>query len=430
MRSDDLYITTVPCFFKCPISLDVMKSPVSLSTGVTYDRVSIQRWLDGGNNTCPATMQILQNKEFVPNLTLHRLIDLWSDSINRRAGSESPESDTPTRDEINDAIERIRFENDNCYVLSKILRFAKESDENREFLAGKDDFVGMLVDLISKLDYRNSSDSKLVLVGEAVKILSMICRKIFDRRRLSNLILTNGGDCLTSFFLSNLILSNGGDCLTSFFLLIKSGNPKLKIDCSAVLEFIAVDAESKLIIAERDGLVIEIMKSISSDSDSSLIEASLSLLIAIASSKRVKLALIREKLVTKLTSLLTDPTTSVSVTEKCLKLLEAFSSCKEGRSEICNGACVETVVKKLMKVSTAATEHAVTVLWSVCYLFKEKKAQDAVIRTNGVTKILLLLQSNCSLTVRHMLTDLLKVLKVNSRSCLYTETKTTHIMPF
>lgn len=413
MRSDDLYITTVPCFFKCPISLDVMKSPVSLSTGVTYDRVSIQRWLDGGNNTCPATLQILQNKEFVPNLTLHRLIDLWSDSISRRAGSESPESYTPSRDEINAAIERIRIDNDDCDVLSKILRFAKESDENREFLAGKDDFVGMLVDLTIQFDSRHFSGSQLILVGEAVKILSMICRKIFDRRRLSNLILTNGGDCLTSFF-----------------LLIKSGDPKLKIDCSAVLEFIAVDAESKLIIAERDGLVIEIMKSISSDSDSSLIEASLSLLIAIASSKRVKLALIREKLVTKLTSLLTDPTTSVSVTEKCLKLLEAFSSCKEGRSEICDGACVETVVKKLMKVSTAATEHAVTVLWSVCYLFKEKKAQDAVIKTNGVTKILLLLQSNCSLTVRHMLTDLLKVLKVNSRSCLYTETKTTHIMPF
>jgi len=409
MRSDDLYITTVPGFFKCPISLDVMKSPVSLSTGVTYDRVSIQRWLDDGNNTCPATMQILQNKEFVPNLTLHRLIDHWSDSINRRADSESPESDTPTRDEINAAIERFRIEND---ARSKILRFARESDENREFLAGKDDFVAMLVDLIS--DSRNFSDSQLLLVGEAVKILSMIRRKIFDRRRLSNLILTNGGDCLTSFF-----------------LLIKRGNPKLKIDCSAVLEFIAVDAESKLIIAKREGLVTEIIKLISSDSDSSLIEASLSLLIAIASSKRVKLALIREKLVTKLTSLLTDPTTSVSVTEKCLKLLEAISSCKEGRSEICDGVCVETVVNKLMKVSTAATEHAVTVLWSVCYLFKEKKAQDAVIRINGVTKILLLLQSNCSLTVRHMLTDLLKVFKVNSRSCLSVyETKTTHIMPF
>ncbi|EOA22924.1 hypothetical protein CARUB_v10003660mg [Capsella rubella] len=412
MRSDDLYITTVPCFFQCPISLDLMKSPVSLSTGVTYDRVSIQRWLDGGNNTCPATMQILPNKDFVPNLTLHRLIDLWSVSNHRRTDSQSH---APTKDDINAAIERFLIDKNDCLVLSKILRFASASDENREFLAAKEDFLRMLVDLISQLDSKNFSDSKLMLVGEAMKILSTIRRKIFDRRRLSNLILTNGGDCLTSLL-----------------LLIKNGNTKLKIDCSAVLEFIAVYAESKLLIAERDEIITEIMKSISSDSDSTLIEASLSFLIAIASSKRVKLTLIGEKkLITKLTNLLTDPTTSVSVTEKCLKLIEALSSCKEGRSEICDGVCVETVVKKLMKVSTAATEHAVTVLWSVCYLFKETKAQDAVVRTNGVTKILLLLQSNCSLTVRHMLTDLLKVLKMNSRSCLSVyETKTTHITPF
>nr|VDD52127.1 unnamed protein product [Brassica oleracea] len=57
----ETYIT-VPSFFKCPISLDVMRSPVSLCTGVTYDRASIQRWLDGGNNTCPATMQVLRTE--------------------------------------------------------------------------------------------------------------------------------------------------------------------------------------------------------------------------------------------------------------------------------------------------------------------------------------------------------------------------------
>ena len=45
----------IPSFFRCPISLDVMRSPVSLCTGVTYDRASIQQWLDSGNTTCPAT---------------------------------------------------------------------------------------------------------------------------------------------------------------------------------------------------------------------------------------------------------------------------------------------------------------------------------------------------------------------------------------
>ncbi|XP_010546367.1 PREDICTED: U-box domain-containing protein 27 [Tarenaya hassleriana] len=425
MRRDDLYIT-VPSFFRCPISLDLMKSPVSLCTGVTYDRASIQRWLDGGNNTCPATMQVLQSKEFIPNRTLQRLIELWSESVRRRATVESPESAAPTRDEVAIAIERVKFEKevrDDLEMLSKILRFARESEENREFLAGKEDFVPMLVDLMGQVDSRTFSIPKLQVIQEAVMILSVVRSKISDRKRFSN-----------------LILSNGRDCLTAFVVLLKSRNSHMKIDCAAVLEFIAVDAESKLLIAERDGLIHELIKSINRDNDQSLIEASLSCLIAIASPKRVKLTLVRENLVTELTKLLTDPATaSASVIEKCLKLLETLASCKEGRAEICGGvdaaeketACVVAVVKKLMKVSAAATEHAVTVLWSVCYLFKEEKAQEAVMRTNGVTKILLLLQSNCSPAVRHMLTDLLKVFKVNSRSCLSAyDTKTTHIMPF
>ncbi|XP_010462904.1 PREDICTED: U-box domain-containing protein 27 [Camelina sativa] len=420
MRKDDLCIT-VPTFFRCPISLDVMKSPVSLCTGVTYDRASIQRWLDGGNNTCPATMQILQNKDFIPNRTLQRLIEIWSDSVRRRACVESSaELAAPTRDEISDAIDRVKIEKedrDDREVLSKIVRFGRESDDNRGFLAGKDDFVRLLVDLIDQVGFETTSAAKSLVVQEAVKILSLVRTKISDRRRFSNLILTNGRDRLTVIV-----------------FLFRTGNVELKIDCAGLLEFIAVDAESKLLIAERDGLVTELMRSISKDSDSSLIESSLSCLIAISSPKRVKLNLIREKLIGDVTKLLSDPTaSSVSVTEKCLKLLEILASTKEGRSEICggDGECLKTVVKKLMKVSTAATEHAVTVLWSVSYLFKEDKALEAVTSANGVTKILLLLQSNCSPAVRRMLTDLLKVFKVNSRSCLSAyDTKTTHIMPF
>lgn len=80
MVRQELYIA-VPNLFRCPISLDVMKSPVSLCTGVTYDRSSIQHWLESGHDTCPATMQILSTKEFVPNLTLHRLIAHWSHQL-------------------------------------------------------------------------------------------------------------------------------------------------------------------------------------------------------------------------------------------------------------------------------------------------------------------------------------------------------------
>ncbi|OIT39151.1 u-box domain-containing protein 18 [Nicotiana attenuata] len=60
--------------FRCPISLELMTDPVTVSTGQTYDRASIQRWLKSGNLICPKTGEILQSTELLPNSTLRKLI--------------------------------------------------------------------------------------------------------------------------------------------------------------------------------------------------------------------------------------------------------------------------------------------------------------------------------------------------------------------
>ncbi|KAG2242273.1 hypothetical protein Bca52824_095887 [Brassica carinata] len=369
---------TVPTFFKCPISLDVMRSPVSLCTGVTYDRPSIQRWLDGGNSTCPATMQILKSKDLVPNLTLQRLIKAWSDSVgSSAAGSPDPASarEIPTSEEVNESLTRLSLEKDEeirLEILSRIVRFSP-----------KKDLVPMLVDIFV-------SAAKIKLVLLAIKILDTVIEKgnEGDRERLSNLMLTNGGDCLTAILLA-----------------IQRGDLESKIESVRVLEVIS-----------------SLIKSIDTESDPNLIEASLSFLITISKSKRVRSKLIAAKTITKIRDiLLTEETTSVAVTEKSLKLLEILSSKREGRSEICCG------------VSTAATEHAVTILWCLCHVFREDKTvEETVERSNGVTKLLVVIQSSCSPMVRQMAKDLIKVLKVKSSASALAayETKTTHIMPF
>ncbi|KAF2284975.1 hypothetical protein GH714_033954 [Hevea brasiliensis] len=305
MVRDDLCIK-VPSFFRCQISLDVMKSPVSLCTGVTYDRTSIQRWLDSGNNTCPATMQVLKSKELVPTAPYN-------------ASSRSEQK------------------------------------------------------------YR----------------LLVLAPSRFQRGRSIH----------------------------------------SRIGSVRIVESIAMDGESNLLIAEKDGLLPELVKSIGLENYPSLIEASLSCLIAISKARRVKVKLVHLKTIPELRNILTaDPNTGVSnlITEKALKLLETVSSCKEGRVEMCSDmACIEAVVQKVFKVSVEATEHAVTILWSICYLSRDVNAREAVTNSNGLTKILLLMQSNCSPTVRQMAGDLLKIFRVNSKSCLSSyDTKTTHIMPF
>ncbi|PON61098.1 Beta-catenin [Parasponia andersonii] len=63
-----------PDDFRCPISLELMTDPVTVSTGQTYDRSSIQKWLKAGNLICPKTGEKLTNTELVPNSALGRLI--------------------------------------------------------------------------------------------------------------------------------------------------------------------------------------------------------------------------------------------------------------------------------------------------------------------------------------------------------------------
>nr|GMD83104.1 U-box domain-containing protein 8 [Ipomoea batatas] len=85
-----------PDDFRCPISLEIMSDPVILSSGHTFDRSSIQRWLDSGHRTCPITnLPISDPPCLIPNHALRSLISNYTlvslprDSAIRRRLSES-----------------------------------------------------------------------------------------------------------------------------------------------------------------------------------------------------------------------------------------------------------------------------------------------------------------------------------------------------
>ncbi|KAI3743720.1 hypothetical protein L1987_56785 [Smallanthus sonchifolius] len=68
---------TIPKDFCCPISLELMMDPVIVSTGQTYDRGSISRWIDEGHRSCPKSGQILEHMKLVPNRALRNIIMQW-----------------------------------------------------------------------------------------------------------------------------------------------------------------------------------------------------------------------------------------------------------------------------------------------------------------------------------------------------------------
>ncbi|GMI64474.1 hypothetical protein like AT5G01830 [Hibiscus trionum] len=68
---------TIPADFRCPISLELMRDPVIVATGQTYDRESINHWIESGHSTCPKTGQTLTHNNLIPNRALRNLIALW-----------------------------------------------------------------------------------------------------------------------------------------------------------------------------------------------------------------------------------------------------------------------------------------------------------------------------------------------------------------
>jgi len=77
LRRNQSLEVVVPADYRCPISLELMREPVVVATGQTYDRVSIKLWMDSGHNTCPKTGQTLAHTELIPNHALRNMIAIW-----------------------------------------------------------------------------------------------------------------------------------------------------------------------------------------------------------------------------------------------------------------------------------------------------------------------------------------------------------------
>ncbi|KAE8685299.1 U-box domain-containing protein 9 [Hibiscus syriacus] len=91
--------------FKCPLSKELMRDPIILASGQTYDRPFIQKWLNAGNRTCPRTHQVLSHTILTPNYLIRTMILQWCKS----QGIELPSLVQCGREEAITEAERDRF---------------------------------------------------------------------------------------------------------------------------------------------------------------------------------------------------------------------------------------------------------------------------------------------------------------------------------
>lgn len=295
--------------------------------------------------------------------------------------------------------------------LVKIVDFLSYSEDNRRFLVRFDDLMEAIVVVLS-------TD------GVEIQILELIVRVL-------DLILLQNG---VREKLHSSVLKSNQNCLSSFLSIIQNGKSQSKIQAVKVLESISTNNESKRLVAETQNLMPVLFHLLKTENDQALHEAVSSLLISIAITRSIKNHFVQLGLVQVLSKTLSDKNTAVSLVEKSLTLSSIISTCADGRKAISEDPkCAGSIVERLMKVSKTATEDAVVVLWSLCCLFRDGRVQEKVMRSNGLTKLLVVMQSEGEGNVRRMCADLVKVLRVGYKDgwkVMSYETKTTHIMPY
>lgn len=65
-----------PSHIVCPITMEIMKEPVVVQNGDSYEKVAIERWF-ASHNTLPLTGESITNKTLTPNHGLKIYISWW-----------------------------------------------------------------------------------------------------------------------------------------------------------------------------------------------------------------------------------------------------------------------------------------------------------------------------------------------------------------
>ncbi|XP_071686340.1 U-box domain-containing protein 10-like [Rutidosis leptorrhynchoides] len=302
-----------PVDFLCPISLELMRDPVIVSTGQTYERSYIQRWIDCGNTTCPKTQQKLQNVTLTPNYVLRSLITQWCitnniEQPNLLANRRLKRSDGSFRD-VSEDIQAIEILVRNLSspsieerrsTLSEIRSLSKRSTDNRILLA-EAGAIPILVNLLTSEDniiQENAVTSILNLSiyenNKGLIMLANVVPSIVQLLRVGSME-TKENAAATLFSLSlaneNKIIIGASGAISELVNLLENGSNRGKKDAATALFNLCIYQGNKG-RAVRSGIISVLLKMLT-NSSSGMVDESLTILSVLASHQEAKAAIVR-----------------------------------------------------------------------------------------------------------------------------------------
>ncbi|XP_045826106.1 U-box domain-containing protein 25-like [Trifolium pratense] len=391
----------IPHLFRCPISLDLLEDPVTLTTGQTYDRSSIEKWISAGNFTCPVTMQKLHDLSFVPNHTLRHLIDQWLQlgsqyhpSTNNSATIDYLAS-LKNNLESHDSTLETKFK-----ALEKIKVLSDEYCSFRKSCFQQLSFLSLLLELVFGLCLSDSKLSENYL--DFVELTLSCILKLLPIVNLEPL---------------NIIKDESK--LENFIFLFEKGTSSIKTSLCLVIDYSTTVSQTEdlcHVLGNSQKLVHEIVQvvmnqnSVDNDEVSTAAIKALSALSSLESNKEslVKCGAING-IITYISRCENGKKINLApLAMATLKKLLVLESGKEALVNHVNG--IETLVKMVFKVcNQECSESAVGILSIICSDFGS--AREVAIGAGVLSQLLFLLQSQCGTKTKTKARMLLKLLR-------------------
>ncbi|KAG6480062.1 U-box domain-containing protein 20-like [Zingiber officinale] len=387
----------VPLHFRCPISLELMKDPVTTCTGITYDRQSIEGWLQRGHITCPVTHQQLRSDELLPNLVLTRMIQSWC-GAHRDAGVEripTPKIplSAPQAEELLSELAACARRRDagRCEQLAARVRaLARESERNRRCLASNG--AGRV--LAAAFSAFAANYAELPELLEGVLAAMAAAGMATDDEAASFLAAPEPLNLLAE--------------------MLRHGSLAARLNAAMAVKSLLATTSSKPIselVSATEGMVEALAKLVKEPISQQAMKASLAAIYYMVSEDEGAAESVAEQgVVPALVEVLTEPERGMC--EKALAVLEGVLSCERGRAAACSHAlAVPALAKRMFRVSEAATELAVSALWKLCG--DCGKCSREAVQVGAFPKLLLLLQIGCGEETKERATQLIKFLNAN-----------------
>ncbi|XP_009777581.1 U-box domain-containing protein 13-like [Nicotiana sylvestris] len=331
----------IPDDFRCPISLELMRDPVIVSTGQTYERSCIEKWLEDGHSTCPKTQQALTSKALTPNYVLRSLIAQWCEANGieppKRPGSSRPNKSasacTPAeRSKIENLLRKLKSGSpeEERSAAGEIRLLAKRNADNRVAIA-EAGAIPLLVHLLSTPDSRTQEHAVTALLNLS------ICEH-------------NKGNIITSGAVPGIVH------------VLKKGSMEARENAAATLFSLSVIDENKVTIGSS-GAIPPLVALLSEGTQRGKKDAATALFnLCIYQGNKGKA--IRSGVVPTLMRLLTEP--QGGMVDEALAILAILSSHPEGKAAIGAAEAIPVLVDVISSGSPRNKENAAAVLVHLC----------------------------------------------------------------